>query len=160
MVIATQNPIEFEGTYPLPESQLDRFLLRIPLGYPAREIEAEGVAVTVRDETEGALVEVDRSLMKQLLLNLLQNAVMAAASGGPGGSVTLVARRRDEAIVLEVIDDGPQARSKHQRDVRLDGVRPQPGGDAILAAIRSRGTGHCTRNIPATVAVILPSKPT
>jgi len=39
MVIATQNPIEFEGTYPLPESQLDRFLLRIGLGYPSREEE-------------------------------------------------------------------------------------------------------------------------
>ena len=36
MVIATQNPIEFEGTYPLPESQLDRFLLRIAVGYPDR----------------------------------------------------------------------------------------------------------------------------
>lgn len=34
MVIATQNPFEFEGTYPLPESQLDRFLLRISVGYP------------------------------------------------------------------------------------------------------------------------------
>jgi MoxR-like ATPase len=41
MVIATQNPAEFEGTYPLPESQLDRFLLRIPMGYPAREIELQ-----------------------------------------------------------------------------------------------------------------------
>jgi len=41
MVIATQNPVEFEGTYPLPESQLDRFLLRIPLGYPAREVELQ-----------------------------------------------------------------------------------------------------------------------
>jgi MoxR-like ATPase len=39
MVVATQNPAEFEGTYPLPESQLDRFLLRIPMGYPVREIE-------------------------------------------------------------------------------------------------------------------------
>lgn len=39
MVIATENPVEFEGTYPLPESQLDRFLLRIPLGYPQREVE-------------------------------------------------------------------------------------------------------------------------
>ena len=39
MVIATQNPVEFEGTYPLPESQLDRFLLRIPLGYPERDVE-------------------------------------------------------------------------------------------------------------------------
>lgn len=36
MVIATQNPFEFEGTYPLPESQLDRFLLRISVGYPDR----------------------------------------------------------------------------------------------------------------------------
>ena len=34
MVIATQNPAEFEGTYPLPESQLDRFLLRIPWAIP------------------------------------------------------------------------------------------------------------------------------
>ncbi len=41
MVIATQNPVEFEGTYPLPESQLDRFLLRIPMGYPSREVELQ-----------------------------------------------------------------------------------------------------------------------
>jgi MoxR-like ATPase len=48
MVIATQNPIEFEGTYPLPESQLDRFLLRIPLGYPQRDVELR-VLSTHRD---------------------------------------------------------------------------------------------------------------
>lgn len=36
MVVATQNPLEFEGTYPLPESQLDRFLMRISVGYPDR----------------------------------------------------------------------------------------------------------------------------
>lgn len=41
MVVATQNPFEFEGTYPLPESQLDRFLLRISVGYPERLIERE-----------------------------------------------------------------------------------------------------------------------
>jgi len=41
VVIATQNPFEFEGTYPLPESQLDRFLLRISLGYPPRAQERE-----------------------------------------------------------------------------------------------------------------------
>lgn len=39
LVIATQNPREFEGTYPLPESQLDRFMLRIDLGYPVRDDE-------------------------------------------------------------------------------------------------------------------------
>lgn len=41
MVIATQNPIEHEGTYPLPESQLDRFLMRISVGYPAPESELQ-----------------------------------------------------------------------------------------------------------------------
>lgn len=41
MVIATQNPFEFEGTYVLPESQLDRFLMRISMGYPDRKFEAE-----------------------------------------------------------------------------------------------------------------------
>ena len=44
MVIATQNPIELEGTYPLPEAQLDRFLMRIAMGYPDREAEAEILA--------------------------------------------------------------------------------------------------------------------
>ncbi len=41
MVIATQNPAEHYGTYPLPESQMDRFLLRISLGYPGRAVERE-----------------------------------------------------------------------------------------------------------------------
>jgi MoxR-like ATPase len=39
LVIATQNPIELEGTYPLPEAQLDRFLLRLRIGYPDRDAE-------------------------------------------------------------------------------------------------------------------------
>ena len=41
LVLATQNPIEHHGTYPLPESQLDRFLMRIRMGYPSRESEKE-----------------------------------------------------------------------------------------------------------------------
>src|SRR5580693_10433864 len=41
MVMATQNPVEHHGTYPLPESQLDRFLMRIRIGYPEREAERE-----------------------------------------------------------------------------------------------------------------------
>ena len=41
MVIATQNPIEHEGTYPLPEAQLDRFMLRLSIGYPTADIEVE-----------------------------------------------------------------------------------------------------------------------
>jgi MoxR-like ATPase len=44
LVLATQNPIEYEGTYPLPEAQLDRFLLRMSVGYPAREDEWQMLA--------------------------------------------------------------------------------------------------------------------
>jgi MoxR-like ATPase len=54
MVIATQNPIEHEGTYPLPEAQLDRFMMRIGIGYPSADVEAEilathGVRSTLSD---------------------------------------------------------------------------------------------------------------
>jgi MoxR-like ATPase len=53
MVIATQNPLEFEGTYPLPESQLDRFLMRISVGYPDRADETE----VLRSHREGEPVD-------------------------------------------------------------------------------------------------------
>jgi MoxR-like ATPase len=55
IVLATQNPIEFEGTYPLPEAQLDRFLMRIGVGYPSNEHEWEIVRRRLdrqRDEVE------------------------------------------------------------------------------------------------------------
>jgi MoxR-like ATPase len=51
MVLATQNPIETEGTYPLPEAQLDRFLFKVEIGYPSL---AEEVAVTVRSTKDQA----------------------------------------------------------------------------------------------------------
>src|SRR5213595_2576212 len=44
LVIATQNPVEYEGTYPLPEAQLDRFTVRVALGYPAADDEADMLA--------------------------------------------------------------------------------------------------------------------
>src|SRR6266850_692321 len=49
LVIATQNPIEHHGTYPLPESQLDRFLMRIKMGYPSHETEKEILRKRVGD---------------------------------------------------------------------------------------------------------------
>jgi MoxR-like ATPase len=85
MVIATQNPFEFEGTYLLPENQLDRFLLRISLGYPEREREKEILRqqpgrykldhldpVMTTDEVlalqgQAAQVKVDPALMDYLL---------------------------------------------------------------------------------------------
>jgi MoxR-like ATPase len=44
LVLATQNPIEYEGTYPLPEAQLDRFIVRVSLGYPSPEAESDMLA--------------------------------------------------------------------------------------------------------------------
>ena len=63
LVLATQNPIEYEGTYPLPEAQLDRFLLRIAVGYPDVEAEVELLARRLardRDEVELSAI-VDRA---------------------------------------------------------------------------------------------------
>ena len=55
MVIATQNPIEHEGTYPLPEAQLDRFMLRLAIGYPSAEVEAD---ILSSHTGSGALLEI------------------------------------------------------------------------------------------------------
>src|SRR6476659_7764911 len=65
LVLATQNPIEYEGTYPLPEAQLDRFLLRMSVGYPAREDEWEMLSTRAergRDEIE-LQTQVDRETL-------------------------------------------------------------------------------------------------
>ncbi|MBA3241281.1 MAG: MoxR family ATPase [Acidobacteria bacterium] len=59
MVVATQNPIEHHGTYPLPESQVDRFMLRLRIGYPAFEIEKE----ILRDRERGDPLEALRPVM-------------------------------------------------------------------------------------------------
>jgi MoxR-like ATPase len=59
VVVATQNPIEYEGTYPLPEAQLDRFLLRLAVGYPDRDAEWDVIrrrAARGREEVDLAQV--------------------------------------------------------------------------------------------------------
>ena len=58
LVMATQNPIEFEGTYPLPEAQIDRFIMRIGMGYPAADDEVE--MLTRRVARKQDQVEMDR----------------------------------------------------------------------------------------------------
>ena len=67
MIIATQNPFEFEGTYPLPESQLDRFLLRTTMGYPPREDEMQ-VLVSHResDPVDGMQPVIDATQVMEL----------------------------------------------------------------------------------------------
>jgi MoxR-like ATPase len=56
-VLATQNPIEYEGTYPLPEAQLDRFLLRLGIGYPTREQEWEVLERRLAKRTDDVILE-------------------------------------------------------------------------------------------------------
>lgn len=58
MVVATQNPFEYEGTYPLPESQLDRFLLRMSIGYPDRLVERQVMATHRKGEPVDQLTSV------------------------------------------------------------------------------------------------------
>jgi MoxR-like ATPase len=74
MVLATQNPVETEGTYPLPEAQLDRFLFKVEMGYPSL---AEEVGVVVRATANQAgdelpLSEVKPVLNERVLLTLQQ----------------------------------------------------------------------------------------
>jgi MoxR-like ATPase len=64
MVLATQNPIESEGTYPLPEAQLDRFMLKVRVGYPSRDEEKE---VLLR-RSGGKEIEVERVLEPETIL--------------------------------------------------------------------------------------------
>jgi len=75
MVIATQNPFEFEGTYPLPESQLDRFLLRIAVGYPDREDELQ----VLNSHRVGAPIEQLQSVLDATQVVALQHAVRHVA---------------------------------------------------------------------------------
>ena len=60
LVLATQNPIEYEGTYPLPEAQLDRFLLRMSVGYPAREDEWQVLANRAERRTDEVELDAPR----------------------------------------------------------------------------------------------------
>lgn len=71
-VMATQNPIEYEGTYPLPEAQLDRFLLKIRMGYPTQEQEVE----ILRRAENGAPIEKVQAVLSVTQLIELQELVL------------------------------------------------------------------------------------
>ena len=72
-VLATQNPFEFEGTYPLPENQLDRFMVCIEIGYPSRDVE-KNVLINHRDGEPGDKL---KSVVNTEQLRRLQSAVRA-----------------------------------------------------------------------------------
>jgi len=91
-VLATQNPIEQEGTYPLPEAQLDRFMFNIPLDYPSYEEELAVVKATTTDNkvTLGSILTGEEILAYQQLIrkipiadNVLEYAVSLATKTRP-----------------------------------------------------------------------------
>ncbi|HKK76644.1 MAG TPA: AAA family ATPase [Saprospiraceae bacterium] len=92
-VLATQNPIEQEGTYPLPEAQLDRFMFNIPLDYPSygEEIDIVKGTTTIRDYSLSHVVTGEQILFFQKLIrkipiadNVLEYAVSLATKTRPG----------------------------------------------------------------------------
>jgi MoxR-like ATPase len=107
MVIATQNPVEHHGTYPLPESQLDRFLMRIRIGYPDRSAEREVVR-----QNGASPVESSAPVVSGGDLNLLQEAVGAVDVDESlvDYMLEIVERTRShEALAMGVSPRGAQA---------------------------------------------------
>jgi MoxR-like ATPase len=98
LVLATQNPIEYEGTYPLPEAQLDRFLLRMSVGYPARDDEWRMLA----DRAERGVdeVEIEPVVDRETLLGLQRAVEQVHVSESVGlYIVDVVAATRDAPSV-------------------------------------------------------------
>ena len=78
MVVATQNPIEMDGTFPLPEAQLDRFLIRVHLGYPAR---AEEVQILERFQAHDPLADLKAVASPDLLIRLQHDRAQIHVAG-------------------------------------------------------------------------------
>ena len=116
MLIATQNPFEFEGTYVLPENQLDRFVVKIAVGYPSREVERR---ILVQRPGEGPLDRLEPVLSTRDVI-AMQNATL---------------RVRVDAAVLDYLLD-LVARTRTDERFHL-GVSPR-GSLALLAVARAR----------------------
>jgi len=113
-------------------------LLRSARDVLAGEISARGVSVSTRDATGGAAVDVDRAQLKQLLINLLQNALAAVDESDGRGEVEMVARRSGEKVVLEVRDDGPGIGRAEQAQIFDLFYSTRKGGTGLGLAIVER----------------------
>ena len=93
-VIATQNPLEQSGTFPLPESQLDRFLMRISLGYPGQQFERQLLSQSVRkagskhtalineDQLNALFEQVDNIHVSEAIIEYLQSVLQETRTSG------------------------------------------------------------------------------
>ena len=93
LVLATQNPIEYEGTYPLPEAQLDRFLLRIGVGYPSRDDEWSVLEARIaRREDEVELEPVVDAATLVAMQRAIEHVHVASSIGYYGVDVVAATR--------------------------------------------------------------------
>ena len=116
LVIATQNPVETQGTFPLPEAQLDRFLLKMKMGYPSTE---EGMEVLKRFKENQPLEEIESVATKAEILEAQRNYSNTYVSDD----------------ILQYIMDIVERTRKHS-DVVL-GVSPR-GSQALLKCVQAR----------------------
>ena len=123
-VLATQNPIEQDGTYPLPEAQLDRFLLQIDVDYPDREVEREIIGVTTgADDAEAEQVLDTETLLR--IQRLVRRMTVGEATVSKILDIVRMARPGTEEahpLVQEAIAWGPGPRA----------------GQSLMLAIRAR----------------------
>ena len=121
MVIATQNPLEFQGVYPLPEGQLDRFLMKVVFAYPTREVEARVLKRNLTEldvsdvgevlgsgELDLAVKEVDKVVVSDEMLEYLSRLAEATREDNrldlgvsPRGMVHLIQCARARAFLDE-----------------------------------------------------------
>ena len=99
MVVATQNPLEHEGTYPLPEAQLDRFMMRLTIGYPSREkgleiLDAHGVT-SMFDSLEPVISDADVKTM----IGIARQVHVAPAVKGYIIDIVEATRHHDEVLL-------------------------------------------------------------
>jgi MoxR-like ATPase len=123
-LVATENPIEMEGTYPLPEAQLDRFLLKVVIGSPG----ADELA-TILERTTGLDAPKDGAVLPRERLLRLQRLVREVPASSD--AVALAAR-----IVLATHPREPSAPDEVRRFVRW-GASPR-GGQSLLLAAKAR----------------------
>ena len=111
LVLATQNPIEYEGTYPLPEAQVDRFMVRLSIGYPDRHAESRMLAAHEGGD-------------QVMALRPVVTAAEVLAAQDAAARVRAAAPLRDYIVRAAVADAGGPARRP----------RRQPAGGADAAA--------------------------
>jgi MoxR-like ATPase len=107
MVIATQNPVEHHGTYPLPESQLDRFLMRIRIGYPGREAERQ----IVRQNASMDPARLNATISSEALLELQESVTRVSVDAALVEYMLAVVEctRSHESLAMGVSPRGAQA---------------------------------------------------